>query len=718
MLETCLISGPNWEETELHPRSQSNLAALFDPRSIAVIGASDNVSKFGGRPIHFMLQAGFAGPIYPVNLKGGEIQGLTAYKDIRDVPEPVDMAVVTVPARFVVEAVEAAAEASTKSVVIFSSGFAESGDEGEAWQRRLAEIAAENDMRIVGPNCLGMLNVSSRAIGTFSALFSRGWPKPGNISVICQSGAVGAYLLSMAQERGLGLRSWITTGNEVDVDVSDCILHCAEDPGTEVIVAYIEGTKKADRLLRAFEAARRARKPVVLMKVGASEIGAIAASTHTASLVGADAVYDAVFRQHGVYRADSLEDMLDIAQASSLMVFPETENLGVLTVSGGVGVIASDAAEKAGLNLPVLPQDLQDHLKRLMPFAAVRNPIDTTGQMITEPELFRESVRVMLRTGLYSSLLIFLSTIGIASPALLRTLLEILRDIAETKKNELLVISMQCDEETQREIEELGFLVCEDPSRAVHIVSVLGGFAKAFRKARGIRNIDTTDAVAPPGAPLGEREAADLLQAHDIPMAPGGVAGSADAGVRLAEQYGYPVVLKVASPDIAHKSDIGGVRLNLNSADDVRAAFDEILLSARDKMPAAAIEGCLVAPMLGGGVETILGVHRDPVFGPVVLFGLGGVFVEVLQDVTMRVAPFDTEEAHRMIDEIRGRAMLDGVRGAAKSDIDALASALSALSVFAVAHANWLESVDINPFLVLEQGGVGLDAVVVPRKTG
>jgi acyl-CoA synthetase (NDP forming) len=696
----------------------NNLAALFDPQSIAVIGASDDVSKFGARPIHFMREGGFKGPIYPVNPRGGVIQGLTAYKDIRDVPEPVDMVIVSVPGKFVVDAASACAESGAKSAVIFSSGFAEVGEEGLLWQEQLRGIAAQSGMRIVGPNCMGMMNSASRAVGTFTTIFGQAWPKVGGISVISQSGAVGAYMLVMGIERGLGLRTWITTGNEVDVDVSDCVAHCASDPGTDVIVAYIEGAKKPEQMRQAFETARLNGKPVIVMKVGASEVGAEAANTHTASLAGADAIYDAVFRQYGVYRAKSLEDMLDVAQGCSIGHYPASRRLGILTVSGGAGVIASDAAAEQNLELPALPAPAQKELKDLMPFAAVRNPVDTTAQMVNDPPLFRKNLEVMLEVGGYDTLLIFLATIGLSATGLLDELVAMLKDIAKDQPKALMVLSMLCRPEVKRELETLGFLVYEDPTRAVGVIGTMRNFVDEFERPPQGQLPTLPATVRPvPGHTLGEHAAADLLRDAGLPMAPGSVVTSADDAVKAAESFGYPAVLKIASPDIQHKSDIGGVKLNLQDAAELREAFADIMVAAAAAQPDAKIDGCLVAPMISGGVETILGVNRDALFGPVVLFGLGGVFVEVLKDVTFRAAPFDVAEAHRMIREVKGYGMLEGVRGAKPADVDALALALSTLSVYAAQNADKLEGIDINPFLVMEQGqgAVGLDAVVIPR---
>jgi acyl-CoA synthetase (NDP forming) len=613
-----------------------DLTALITPRSIAVIGASNEPYKFGGRPIRYMLQAPFEGPIYPINTREKEIQGLKAYADIRDVGQPIDMAIVTVPAPAVVGVVEAAAEAGVKSCVIFSSSFAEVGGEGAVWQERLREISAQSGMLICGPNCLGTLTPATWAIGTFSSMFDHGWPKPGGLTIMTQSGAVGAHILVQARELGLGIRTWVATGNEVDVDVADCIAFGARDPETKVITAYMEGCKNADRLIAALKLARAARKPVIAMKVGASAVGAAAAATHTASLAGADAVFDAVFRQYGVYRAHSLEEMMDVAAAALTSPLPKGRRLGIVTVSGGAGVMASDEAEKIGLEVPELPKVAQDGVKAAMPYASARNPVDVTAMATNQFDLLGKGLEAMLEHGKVDMTMVFLSAVGF-SDRIMVGMNEIFPAIRKKYPDAIMAVSMLCNDENRR-----------------------------------------TQARA------------------------------------AVEELGTQTVMKILSADIQHKSDIGGVKLNIGP-EEAEAAFEAIMAGAREHAPKAVIDGVLVAPMAKGGVECIIGVQNDPVFGPTVMFGLGGVFVEVLKDVTFRVAPFGRGEARRMIGELKGLPLLQGARGAEPADLDVLADILSRLSVFAAANADRFESIDVNPILAGPDGAIALDAVIAPK---
>jgi len=694
----------------------SSLQPLFNPQSVAIIGASNDRLKFGGRPVHFMIKGGYVGRIVPVHPRDKEIQGLTAYADLRDAPEPVDLAVISIPAVGVVEAVRSCAEAGARSAVIFSSGFAEIGGEGEAWQSEIHDIAKQSGMRVVGPNCMGMLNAESRAVATFTTMFDHGWPKPGGISILSQSGAVGSHVLVLARERGFGLRNWVTTGNEVDVDIADAIAYCAEDPATTVIVGYMEGCRSPDRLRSALAMARRNRKPVIIMKVGRSEVGAAAANTHTASLAGADEIFDAVFRQYGVHRADSLEEMLDMAAAAASGHFPTGNRLGIVTISGGVGVLSSDVATAHGLEVPELPAKAQQLLKEAMPFAAVRNPVDTTAQVLTNMDLLRLNIEVMLDHGDCDVVMVFLSSVGF-NALLMPVIRDMLIDVRARYPDRLMVLSMMCGAENQHILEDHKYIIVEDPNRAIAAIASLVHFGESFARANGVAPPPLPDRAlpVPTGGALSEVESAALLESAGLALVPRHLAASAEDAAAAAESFGYPVALKVVSADIQHKSDIGAVKLDLADGDAVRAAYAAITAAVAAKAPDAVVDGILVAPMAAGGVETIIGVHQDPVFGPAVLFGLGGVFVEVLQDVTFRLAPFGVDEARRMISEVKGRKILDGVRGGEPADIDALADALARLSVYAAANADRIAGIDVNPLLVRPagQGVLAVDALVI-----
>jgi len=551
--------------------------------------------------------------------------------------------------------------------------------------------------------------------GTFTQSLDKEMPGPGPLAIVSQSGAYGSHIAYLARQRGIGINYWITTGNEADVDVAQCLEWMAVQPDIKVIMAYVEGVRDGERFRRALALARENRKPVIMMKVGRSEIGAKAASSHTASLAGSDAIYDALFRQYGVHRSTTTEEQIDIAYACARGIYPRSNKLGVVTLSGGAGVLISDSAERNGLDVSPMPDFAQAKLKELLPFATVVNPVDTTAQALNDMNLLARNLEVMLEDGGYDALIGFFTTVPNT-----RTLSGPLRKaIAEgcaRFPDRLIALQMIADPEIVREYEAAGFLVFEDCDRAVVALAALSRFGAAFEETITEPSIEAAEPIA--GTALSESAAKRLLSAAGIPFLDERVAISAAGVGDAADAIGYPVVLKIVSPDIEHKTEIGGVIVGVADRAGVEAGHATLMQRAAEHRPDAAIEGVLVAPMARKGVEVIVGVSRDPVFGPAVMFGLGGVHVEVLKDVTFRLAPFGRDEAFRMIDGIRGRAMLDGVRGALPSDVDALADLLVNISNFAAAHADDIETIDLNPVVALPrgEGAVALDALVVPRQ--
>jgi acyl-CoA synthetase (NDP forming) len=689
-----------------------SLRPLFWPTSVAVLGASADPSRIGGRPIRYLKEGGYAGPIWPVNVKGGTIQDLPAFRTLDELPAAADCLIVAVPAAAVCDAVESAAKRGTRAAVVFSAGFAEAGDEGRRWQERLTAIARKTGCRIVGPNCLGLFNSRNGFVPTFTASLDHGHPKPGVVGMVSQSGAYGSHLFVLTRDRHIGMSCWLTTGNECDVDTSDAIAWFADDPDTKVIAAYIETIQDRDRYLGALERARAAKKPVIMMKVGRSAVGAAAAASHTASLAGTDAVYDAAMKQLGAHRAATTEEMLDVVYAATRGIFPESNRLGIVTISGGAGVLMADDAERVGLDVAPMPEAAQKRLQSILPFAAVRNPVDTTAQFFNDMNLLTEFTRTLLAEGDYDALAAFFTAIPrnrVTGAKLKDALIEATSDFP----GRLLVLCMLASPEMTQDYEAQGFLAFEDPTRAVTAIAALCRFGRAFARGAGAPPLPLPKEAKPiPAGPLGEAEAKALLGAAGVPAAPERLAMTEDEAIAAAKALGYPVVLKIASPDILHKTEIGGVRLNLADADAVHAAFAQIMARAKKEKPQARIDGCLVAPMIAGGVETILGVVNDTAFGPVLMFGLGGIFAEVLKDVTFRIAPFGIDEARAMIREVKGFPLLDGARGRPKLDQEALARALSALSVYAYANAGRFRSIDVNPFIVLEKGAVAVDALI------
>ena len=689
----------------------SGLTPLLAPRSVAVLGASSDPTRISGRPIAYMLSQGFQGGLYPINPNRAEVQGLKAYASIADLPETPDVAIVAVAAEVAAAAIEDLGKRGVKGIVMFTAGFAEMDEAGETAQQKMVATARSYGMRILGPNCLGAFDARRAYYATFSSSFDSGWPVPGRIGIASQSGAYGTHLYTLARNRGIGASLCVMTGNEGDVTVGECIGWLAENDEVDVIAVYAEGIREAPGLIAALEAARAARKPIVMQKVGRSELGTKAAKSHTASIAGDDAVTEAVMREFGVYRARNSEEMLDIAHTATRKIYPVNNTLGVITVSGGAGVLISDVAESLGLSMPEMPVDAQKKLRGLVPFCAPRNPVDATAQVSNDVTLVKTFTESMVRDGGYASVLGFFSMT--ASSRRWPAIREQLNAVMTENPGRLYALSVIVPPEGRDALEADGWVVHEDPTRAVVAIDAMGRFGAGFAAKAGLP-APTVPAVTLPAKTPTEAEAKRLLATAGIASAPEAECASAEQAIQAAEKFGYPVVMKILSPDILHKSEIGGVLLNVADTSAVREGRALLLQRAKAAAPTAKIEGVLVAKQLKGGVECILGVHRDPVFGPIAMFGLGGIFVEILKDVVFRRCPFGPDVAEDMIRSIKGAPLLLGARGRGKADVKALAETLSRLSAFAVAAGPKLVSIDLNPVFAMPEGegAFAVDAVI------
>ncbi|SAI69617.1 Acetyl-CoA synthetase [Bordetella ansorpii] len=706
-----------------------DLDSFLSPRSIAIVGASSNPAKIGAVPVRYLVEHGYDGAIYPINARADQIEGRRAYPSLRAVEAPIDLAVFAIPASSVDAALDDAIAARVKNIVMFSAGFAEMGKEGEQAQAEFAARAKAAGIRVLGPNCLGFMNVARAVYATFSPVVGTGANEPGSVGIVSQSGAFGAYAYAMSRERGLGLSAWITTGNESDIGVADCIAWMARDPATRVIMAYLEGCKDGRKLRDALDLARAAGKPVVVVKVGRTELGALTAASHTAALAGDDAVFDALFRQHGAYRARNIEEFFDVAHGLAVAGLPPNKQVGLLTVSGGVGVMMADEAADAALEVTALPAAAQAMIHARVPLAATHNPVDITGQVTAEPDLLEATARIMLGEAGHGSLLIFLAAFG-ATPAMRILQQQMAQALRNDFPGRLIIFSTLADTAQQRALEAAGCLSFTDPARAVRVMAAMQFFIRhADRVSRSDAETSWPGAIAAMPAPQdasaapgplrrvahNEADALGTLRAYGIPTVPFHRANSPDEVIAGARSLGFPVAMKVLSADITHKSDVGGVVLDIRDADEAVAAHARILDAARSSAPNARIDGVLVARMVRGGVECILGARRDPALGVVVMLGSGGVTVELLGDVTFRLAPVDIGQARAMVGELRTARLLQGFRGKPPCDVEALAEAIVRLSRFALAAGDSLESVELNPFVVLPagQGALALDAVLL-----
>lgn len=688
----------------------SDLSPMLNPDSVAIVGASDSPARIGGRSLGYMLQRPFAGRLYPVNPQRETVQGVKAYAAIADLPEAPDVAILALQADLVPAAIDALIEKGTRSAVIFSSGFAEVDAAGAALQAAIAERAKAGGMRLLGPNSLGLINSRRNFWGTFSSSIEAGWPAPGRIGIASQSGAYGAHMLSLAVARDLGISTFVTTGNEADITATDAIGWMVEDEDTDVIIAYLEGIKDGPRLMAALAIARDARKPVIVMKAGRSVLGSHAAQSHTASLAGDDKIVDMILRDHGALRIRNSQQALDYAEAALKRIYPVGNDLGVLTVSGGAGILIADDAEELDLPMPPLPEAAQSALKQLLSFAATRNPVDCTAQAFNQIALIGDFGTTLVEAGGYKSLLIFLSHAG-GHRTTVPALREQLRRITAAAPDCLAALSVIAPPDIVKLYREDGFLVYDDPSRAVAAIAAMGRLGEGFDRkhparapAAGVQRVLTH-------VP-NEAECKAIFAETGIAVPMERLVTTSEDAVMAAEAIGFPVVMKIVSPDILHKTEIGGVLTRLSTPETVAEGFATLMERARTHRPDARLDGVLVARMIDAGVECLMGIQHDPVFGPITLFGLGGIHVEILQDVVLAPCPVDEARAMEMIRSIRGLPLLTGARGSAGVDLAALATMLSRLSHLALELGAPLRSIDINPVIATPQGAWAVDGVI------
>jgi acyl-CoA synthetase (NDP forming) len=692
--------------------------ALFSPRSIAIFGASDDVTKIGGRPLQFLLKYGYAGGIYPINRKGGLVQSLPAYAGVDDVPEVPELAVVAVPPAGVLDAVRGCARRGVKAAVILSAGFSEMGDEGRQLQEQIGEVARAAGMRVVGPNCLGAIGVPDRSIATFSVALESSFPVAGSVGIVSQSGNLGSFTLRLAGERGLGVSRMLTTGNECDVDIADAIASLAGDPGTRVILCCMETCRDGDKLVRAMAMAREAGKPLVVLKVGVSEAGSEAAASHTRAQASSDAVFDAVLRKGGAIRVPSIEQLLEVGHALSVVGpahVPGGNRVAVLTASGGFGVLLADAASAQGLALPKLAAHTQERILSVVPFASPSNPVDMTAQVSSRPEVLAQMLDAVARDASCDAL-ILQSANAFHLPRLRDVFLSALEEVRRDHPSRLILLCARAPQEVRATLNGMGFPVVEGIDAACATLAALLRF--------GARGTTETAAAAIERTPLAveafatEASAKAVLSQAGLPVPREVIAANRDEALAAARALGFPLVLKIVSPDIAHKTEVGGVFVGVRSEAQLLEEYANLLARVAQKAPEARIAGVLVAQMVQGGVELILGTKKDPVFGPMVMVGLGGIFAEIFKDVALQPAPVDEAQATAMLRSLKAFALLDGARGRPRADVQSAARAVAALSRFAMRHAQDVSEIDINPLMVLEhgRGAHALDALLVPEE--
>lgn len=719
-----------------------DLNPFLQPRTIAILGASKNIAKPNGIPLFMLLETGFPGKLYPVNPGYDEIAGLKCYPDIQSIPDHIDLAIIGVAAGQAIPVLEQCAQQGVKGAVVFTSGFAEAGEQGTSLQQEISRLSRAGGMRIVGPNCVGIINRDNKLWASFAPplLFNKLFFKK-NFHFISQSGFFGILTYQMAAREGLFFDQFFSVGNEADLGLPHFLNNMAEDTNsnTDIIACYIEGIKDKDGEVfkSAAEKALQSNKIISVIKVGQTDAGTRAASSHTAALTGADRVYDAFFEQKGIIRVPGVEQLIPVLKILGAGKYPTGSRTAVISDSGGGAVMLADKCQLYGLDMVRFQPETERQLKEILPFfAATGNPVDLTAQILTEPDLLYKSISIVENDPNVDNLVLNFGIGPNNAHAITNSLKEI---YSNSSKTMIAVCWAWSDDESAMtyvdQIREFGLPVFQELDDCVW---ALGALVRRMVKARKYerprlyvpgkerdqaalkvkeyfsvaskQTRNSSFAGFSEEKPMSEHTMKQVLSLYNIPVTKEVLVQSKEKAVQAAQDLGGTLALKVVSPDIAHKTEIGGVKLNLGSAGEVKTAYLEIMKNVDSLEKKPELEGILVQQMLSPATEVIIGIKRDPVFGPVVLCGLGGIFVEVLEDVAMRVAPLSRQDAEQMLRELKGYKILQGVRGREPADINAVIDILLKVSRLAVEMEN-LTEMDINPLMVYPQGQEGQGAV-------
>jgi acetyl coenzyme A synthetase (ADP forming)-like protein len=692
------------------------LDAFFKPESVAVIGASTNPSKLGHSVLKNLVEGGYAevGKIFPINPGAGEILGYRAYPTVNDVDSPIDLAVIVIPYPHVPDALRLCGEKGIQAAIVISAGFREAGREGLEREYELIQIAKDYNIRLIGPNCLGVIDTYT----PMNASFAAGTPPDGPMAFMSQSGALGTAVLDIALAGRLGLSKFVSLGNKADVNETDLLKAWADDERTNVIMIYSEGMQNGQEFIEVARHTTR-HKPVIAIKSGVTQAGSRAVSSHTGSLAGSEQAYQAAFRQAGILRADSMEALFDMALAIGYQPTLSGERVAIITNAGGPGILATDALERAGLTITRFDVETIHALEQYLPDAAsAANPVDVLGDALADRYKF--ALKTVAADSNVDGMLVILTPqamteIDETASAIGELSAEIDKPILACFMGESRVASGVAI------LNQHGIPNYPFPERAARAFRAMADervsrsrplpeFVKFDVDQHSVREL--IDRVrSEERVSIGDFEARTILEAYGLKIPRSEIADTPEEAIDIAASIGYPVVLKIASPDILHKTDVGGVKVGLENADDVRDAFELMVYRAQRYVPEARILGCLVQQMVpAGGVEVLVGMNRDPQFGPLVTFGLGGIYVETLKDVTFRVAPFSPREAEEMLDEIRAHAILDGVRGKPAMDKQAIVNTLLRIGQL-VQDFPEIAELDINPLMVYprDQGAIAID---------
>ncbi len=696
----------------LHP----HITSLFTPQSIAVVGASHAAGKIGNIILDNLIRAGFSGKIFPVNPAGGSILGLPVLCNLAQIPAPLDLAVLSIPAEKIPVAMRELATIPTRAAIIISAGFKETGKAGAALEREIYEIARQHNIAVLGPNCLGLANTTHR----LNLTFTEGAPLVGNIGFFSQSGAFCAAMYDWARQQNIGFSSFVSLGNKVIVDESDILAYLADDPATKVIVGYLESVECGQRFLRMAQRATR-QKPVILLKAGRTAAGARAASSHTGALAGADLAYEAAFKQTGIIRVGNMEDLFGIAQGFASQPLPGGPGIAIVTNAGGPGIVATDASEEAGLTLARLSSQTIAALKEILPpFAALYNPVDVIGD--SKEDAIAAAVNIVLQDpSVHSLLLLAGSTARTCTTAIASRVTSTINTLGKPVFTCLL--GGESVEQGRRIFVDAGIPCYPFPEPAIRAIATMYRQSQwkdnpmpveiAYRRDLSRARVAIATARAENCLEMVEFQAQGLLKAYELPVLEARLARTSDEAVSIAKQLGGNVALKIASPQISHKTDVQGVVLNLDSPEKIRESFQDITSRALRLCKGAYIAGCLVQTMAPKhSREIIIGFKRDARFGPMVIFGLGGIHVETFKDISCRLAPLSLSDVHDMIREIKAFPILAGLRGEAPVKFTAIEDILFIMSQMALDFPE-IQEAECNPVLAYENGAFVADMRVL-----
>ncbi len=714
-IEIPMAQAPARPESRVGDRGP--LAPILAPRSIAVVGASRSPGTIGHQLLTNLIAEGFTGAVHPVNPNARAVCSVASAPSVSALPEPPDLAIVCVPKEAVVDVADECGAMGVRGLVVISAGFREVGAEGAARERALLEQVRRHGMRMIGPNCMGVINTHPSV--SMNATFAPSMPPAGHAAFVSQSGALGVSVLDYAREYGIGIAQFASIGNKADVSGNDLLEHWEHDDNVRVILMYVENFGNPRRFLDIATRITR-QKPIVVVKSGRSRAGARAAWSHTGALAASDTAVDALLGQAGVLRAGSVEELFDMAMALGVTALPASRRTAVVTNAGGPGILAADALDAAGLDVVDLSPATVERLRPMFPpEASVRNPLDMIAS--ATPEGYRAAVSALLDDPNVDAVVpIFIPPLNTEQEAVAEAIAAAART-NRAKPVLTVLMGRRGLPEGRAELHAAGIPAYVFPESAARALGALNRYREWTVQPPDVMaplEVDRAAATAIVERAIGEGrqqltelEALHLLSAYGVPTAPAQLALGAEASAAAAEALGFPVVLKIVAPEIVHKSDVGGVRVGLRSASEVRAAHDDLISTVAERVPGAHVTGVLVQRQMSGGRETIAGVVRDPSFGPLVMFGLGGVFVEALRDVVFRMPPLGPRTAHDMVRAIRGLGILTGARGSAPSDLAAIADALRRVGQLALDQPQ-LAELDVNPLVAFERGVVALDARV------